>query len=180
MVEKKLLLHVCCAPCSTYAAEKLLTNYEVGGFFYNPNLYPADEHNKRREEATNYFKNIGREVFYSENYEHDQWLEYIWGLESEPEGGKRCLKCYFFRLEKTAQYAKKHKFDFFATTLTTSPYKKADLINKIGEELAKKYRLNFLNEDFKKQDGYLRSIELSKRHNLYRQNYCGCEFSLQK
>lgn len=179
-IKQKLLLHICCAPCSTYVVEKLLTKYDVSGYFYNPNLYPVDEHNKRLKEAQNYFGKIDKDFICEQSYQKKEWMEYIKGLEKESEGGKRCLRCYLLRLEKTAQCAKKRGFGIFTTTLTISPYKKAAVINPIGKAMAQKYRLEYLSEDFKKADGYKKSIEMSKQHQLYRQNYCGCEFSLKK
>ena len=177
--EKKLLLHICCAPCSTYVIEKLCETYDLSGYFYNPNLYPHNEHDRRLREAQKYFEKIGKKLYSKNRYEKKEWLNFIKGLEQEPEGGKRCLKCYLFRLEKTARQAKELGFDYYSTTLTISPHKKAEDINPIGKALAQKYQLKFLNEDYKKQDGFRHSVDLSKKHGLYRQNYCGCEFSIR-
>lgn len=176
-IRKKLLLHICCAPCSTHVVEKLSKDYQVAGYFYNPNMYPEKEYELRLQEAKRLFEEMGVEFICQEKYQHEQWLKCCAGLENEPEGGKRCLKCYRFRLERTAEKAKELNFDIFATTLTISPYKKAVLINPIGAEIAQKYQLEFLSADFKKQGGFQQSLELSAKHNLYRQNYCGCEFS---
>lgn len=178
--KKKLLLHICCAPCSTYVVEKLSKIYDLSGYFYNPNLYPKSEHDKRLQEAKKYFKKIGKNFYSESKYDKKEWLDFIKGLEQEPEGGRRCHKCYRFRMQKTAQYARQLGFDVFSTTLTISPYKKAGDINPIGEDLAQKFKLEFLDEDYKKQGGFNKSIEMSHQYNLYRQNYCGCEFSIRE
>lgn len=174
--QKDLLLHICCAPCSTASIERLKNNYNVTGIFYNPNIYPEKEYLKRLKETEKYCQHFGINLI-KFDYSHLEWLDKIKGLEREKEGRKRCLKCFKIRLDKVAKEAKERDFDFFTTTLSISPHKNFEDIKKIGDELAKKYKINFLAIDFKKQDGFKKSLELSKRHNLYRQNYCGCEFS---
>lgn len=176
-----ILLHSCCAPCSSYVVDFLLNFFNVYVFYYNPNIYPGEEYIKRKEEQLRLlsfpkFKNI---KFIDSGYNHENFLDKIRGYEKDVEGGERCNICFKIRLEKTAKIAKKLNLDYFSTTLTVSPHKNAKQINLVGEYLSKKYSLDFLFSDFKKKDGYKKSIELSKKYNLYRQNYCGCEFSLK-
>ncbi|MBU1177871.1 epoxyqueuosine reductase QueH [Patescibacteria group bacterium] len=178
-MKKSLLLHICCAPCSTHVIEKLQTDFKVTGYFYNPNLYPEAEHDKRRQEAVRFGQEIGIEVLAPEKYEKEKWLELVEGFADESEGGQRCGICYKMRLEKTAQLAASRKFDHFATTLTISPYKKATVINPIGQKISQEYNVKFLADDFKKKGGFQESLDLSTKHGLYRQNYCGCEFSMR-
>ncbi|MBW2996611.1 epoxyqueuosine reductase QueH [Candidatus Woesearchaeota archaeon] len=166
---KKLLLHVCCAPCSTHVIEELKENYDLTLFFYNPNVEPINEYEKRLNEAERYAEAMGIPIIIGD-YDIIDWYNAIQGHENDEEGGERCSICFRFRLNKTAQIAKEKGFDLFTTTLTVSPYKNAEIINKIGKEFD-----NFLEKDFKK--GYMHSVELSKHYNLYRQNYCGCLFS---
>lgn len=172
----KILLHICCVGCGVYAAQELKNDYETVLYFYNPNIYPPGEHKKRLAEAKKIAKKFRLKII-DEKYDHKLWLEKIKGRENDPERGERCLVCYKERLEKTALTAKKIGFSFFATTLTTSPHKDAAAIMKIGQEAGKKYGVNFLEKDFKKQDGFKKSANLTKDLGLYRQNYCGCEFS---
>ncbi|MBE5737768.1 MAG: epoxyqueuosine reductase QueH [Clostridiales bacterium] len=174
--KEKLLLHSCCAPCSTACIERLEKNFNLTIYYYNPNMDSQEEFLLRRAEQQKYCQNKNIEVILEE-YLSEQYQEVVVGLENEPEGGKRCEKCFYLRLDKTAQKAKEFGFTYFATTLTVSPLKNAELINEIGYKIAKKHGVNYLPTDFKKQGGYLRSIELSKQNQLYRQNYCGCEFS---
>ena len=176
-----ILLHSCCGPCSSYVINTLMNFFNVYIFFYNPNIYPEEEYIKRRKEqlrllSFNEFKSVG---FIDIIYSHKDFLEKVYGYEKDFEGGERCSICFKMRLEKTAKMAKKLNLDYFSTTLTVSPHKNAKQINAIGEYLSKKFSLDFLFSDFKKKDGYKKSIELSKKYNLYRQNYCGCEFSLK-
>lgn len=174
---KKVLVHSCCAPCSTYSYSKLYADgYDVTGFFYNPNIQPQDEYNRRLNEYISYcagsnIKNI------ADTSGAEGWLSAIKGLESEPERGLRCNVCFRYRLEKTAQTAVDMGFDTFATVLTISPHKDSKAIFEIGESIAKVYKLSFLMENFKKQNGFKKSLEMSVEHGLYRQNYCGCLFS---
>lgn len=171
-----LLLHACCAPCATACLERLYEHFDITVLFYNPNI-EREEYAKRLAEmqkllsATAWAKLL--------NNEHDPSVFYslINGLESEKEGGKRCVKCFDLRLEKTAKTAKANGFEYFGTTLTLSPLKNCDLINKLGERIAIDNGVKWLYSDFKKKNGYLRSIQLSKKYNLYRQNYCGCIYS---
>lgn len=182
MLEKeknlKLLLHICCAGCGAYVSQVLKEeSYDISLFFYNPNLYPASEYFKRQKEAERIAKEFGLD-FLTLDRDHEAWLKKIKDLEREPEKGKRCLVCYRDRLEITAQKAKKQNFDLFSSTLTVSPHKLALEINKIGLDLAEQYNIKFLDRDFKKKDGFKKASALSKELNLYRQNYCGCEFSI--
>ena len=176
MQKQKLLLHACCAPCVTVPMERLQADFEVSCFFYNPNIHPAEEHSKRLAEIQNLAKKLDLQIIIH-RYDSERWFELVKGLEDEPERGARCKICFHMRLEQTAQYARQHGFDIFTTTLTLSPHKNAALINQLGAELGKRYQIEFLAADFKKKDGFKRSIELSDRHNLYRQTYCGCIFS---
>lgn len=173
----KLLLHICCIGCGAYVSRVLNNeNFEVSLFFYNPNIFPVSEYKKRLESTREIANKFGLNLVEGE-YHHDQWLNQIKGLEAEPERGRRCMICYFDRLEKTAQYAQNNSFDYFSSTLTISPHKDAKSILRFGEELSKKHGVEFLARDYKKKDGFKKSIELSRELNLYRQNYCGCEFS---
>ncbi len=175
-----LLLHSCCGPCSSYCIEVLSKHFNVTVLWYNPNIQPLSEHNLRLENQIKLIENMKtpNPVSILElPYDDGEFLDAVKGLELEPEGGARCEKCFILRLEKTAQIAKERGFDFFTTTLTVSPHKNAPLINEIGFNLGEKYGLSFLPSDFKKKNGYKRSIELSKEYLLYRQGYCGCSFS---
>lgn len=176
--KSKLLLQACCAPCSSYVLEYLSEIFEITILFYNPNIYPESEFIKRYNELKRLVNdmNINVEVI-SIGYKNEEFETAINGLELEKEGGKRCFKCYRLRLEATAKYAKDNNFDYFGTTLSISPYKNANKLNEIGECLEKEYGIKYLYSDFKKKNGYKRSIELSKIYNLYRQNYCGCIYS---
>ena len=176
----KLLLHSCCAPCSSYVIEYLSTYFLVTVFFYNPNIYPEAEYKKRLKEQIKLIKKLPVENEVNlivGPYEPDVFFQRIKGLEQEKEGQKRCLKCYELRLEKTAQHASQSGFSYFTTTLTISPHKNAKLINRLGYNIASTYQLEYLFSDFKKKGGFKRSITLSHQYQLYRQNYCGCMFS---
>ena len=176
----RLLLHSCCAPCSSYVISYLTNYFKITILYYNPNISPYEEYNKRKNEQIRLLDEIDslyKVEFMDCDYENDIYEEKICGLENEPERGKRCDICFRLRLEKTAKLAKNNSFDYFGTTLTVSPYKNAILINEIGEVLEKKYGVKFLISDFKKKDGYKKSIELSKKYQLYRQDYCGCKYS---
>ena len=172
----KLLLHCCCAPCSTACIERIKEYFDLTVYFYNPNIDNQIEYNLRAKEQERFCKeqNISYVI---EDYNKQEFLDFVFGLEKEKEGGARCEKCFYLRLKCTAKKSKSLGCDYFATTLTISPLKNADLINKIGEKIEREEQIKFLSNDFKKRGGYLRSIELSKEYNLYRQNYCGCEFS---
>ncbi len=173
--KSKLLLHVCCAGCGVYISQLLKKNYQVILYYYNPNIYPRSEYEKRLIEAEKIAKKYGLKLI-KEKYDHKKWLKSVKGLEKELERGRRCLVCYKDRLEKTARVASGLGIKYFTTTLTMSPHKDASAINEIGNQLAKKYNLNFLAKDFKKQDGFKKSAAMSKELGLYRQDYCGCEF----
>ncbi|MDZ7335576.1 MAG: epoxyqueuosine reductase QueH [candidate division KSB1 bacterium] len=176
MEKPKLLLHTCCAPCVTVPRMRLQDEYDIYCFFYNPNIHPEQEYLRRLAEL----KRIARQlsiVVIEQPYDVDRWMNLIRGLESAPERGQRCQICYRMRLEATAQFAKQEGIEYFTTTLTISPHKDATMINRLGEELAGRYGVHFLSENFKKKDGYKQSLELSAQFQLYRQDYCGCIFS---
>ncbi len=177
----KVLLHACCAPCSSYVLEYLAKHFVIDLFYYNPNTYPKEEYEKRGHELEKLitlmeFQNpVG---MIQAVYEPEKFYKAAFGKESEREGGSRCAECFRLRLEETAKQAKALGYDYFATTLTVSPHKNAQLINQIGLELEREYGVKYLISDFKKREGYKRSIELSRQYDIYRQEYCGCEFSL--
>lgn len=191
----KILLHACCAPCSTSVIEtfeeidrfrdRIIANYseikdaKITVFYYNPNIEPKEEYKKRLEEVKRLCKekNLSLIEF---DYDNSNWRELVKGFEDCKEGGERCKLCFEMRLKKTASFAKKNHYDFFTTTLTVSPYKNSELINKLGKEISEKENIKFLECDFKRNNGYKDSIELSKKNNIYRQNYCGCSFSKWK
>ena len=176
----KLLLHSCCAPCSSYVLEYLSQYFSITVFFYNPNIHPEQEYRKRLNEQKRFIEQfpVKNKVNFIESiYEPNLFFQEVMGLEQQKEGGSRCLKCFYLRLEKTAQKAQELKIPYFTTTLTISPHKNAKAINQIGNEIAKKYQLSYLFSDFKKRNGFKRSIVLSNQYHLYRQDYCGCIFS---
>lgn len=175
-----LLLHSCCAPCSSHCIEYLSQYFNITVLYYNPNIYPEAEYIKRKNEQMRLIDEMKTKYpvkMLDCDFEGERFFEMAKGLENVREGGERCFKCYGLRLEKTANEAKKNGFDYFTTTLTISPLKNAEKINEIGSNLGVEYGVNWLPSDFKKKEGYKRSIELSKEYNLYRQNYCGCIFS---
>lgn len=174
-----LLLHSCCAPCSCAVIEYLLQYFEITIFFYNPNITFEDEYKIRLEEQKDYLKKRGYNIEVIEgNYNpKEDFFEKVKGLEKAKEGGERCFKCYNLRLEETALKAKELGFEYFSSVLSISPLKNAQWINEIGNSLAEKYQIKFLNGDFKKKSRYLQSVNISKEFNLYRQDYCGCVFS---
>lgn len=177
---KKLFLHCCCAPCSSYVLEYLHEYFEITVFFYNPNITEEEEYEKRKRELKRFLACVpfGQSVSMADaDYSKSVFLEMAKGHEKDPERGKRCEKCFRLRLEETARRAAAGSFDYFCTTLSISPHKDADLLMKLGEELAGQYGVAYLPSDFKKKNGYKRSIELSSEYDLYRQNYCGCRFS---
>lgn len=176
---QKLLLHTCCAPCSPHVISLLEPLYEVMLFFYNPNIHPADEYWLRVEEMKR-FADEQRKTLIIEPYDVDEWFRVTQGLDKEPEGGKRCEVCFGMRFEKTAKTAHGLGIPFFTTTLTISPHKNAEAINRIGIEIGQKYGVTFLDENFKKQDGFKKNLRLSRKYNFYRQNYCGCIYSRRK
>lgn len=172
-----LLLHSCCAPCSSYVLEYLEPYFKITVLYYNPNIEPLEEYLKRKEEQINFIKNVHPNIdIYDIDYDNSLYHEVVSGFENDKEGGNRCYRCYKLRMEKCANIAS-DKFDYFGTTLTVSPHKNANYVNKIGKELEKKYNTKFLISDFKKNEGYKRSIVLSREYNLYRQDYCGCIYS---
>lgn len=176
----KLLIHSCCAPCSSYVLEYLSSYFDITIFYYNPNIYPEDEYIRRVDEQKNLIKAMPLKSsvkFIQGEYFPENFYETVKGYETEPEGGKRCFLCYGMRLKEAAKLAKEKGFDYFTTTLSISPHKNAEKLNEIGEQLAKEYGVSYLPSDFKKKNGYKRSIELSKEYNLYRQDYCGCIYS---
>ena len=178
-----LLLHSCCAPCSSYVIEYLSDFFNITVLYYNPNIDSKEEYEKRAKEQQRLIdemKHKNKVELIIEEYKPEEFYSRIKGLEKEPEGGLRCKECFKLRLEKTAQLAKEKGFDYFTTTLTISPLKNSQILNEIGKEMAEKYEVNFLFSDFKKKSGYLRSCELSEEYGLYRQNFCGCVFSKNK
>lgn len=177
----RLLLHSCCAPCSSYVLEYLSEFFEITVFYYNPNIFPESEYAKRLSEQQDFITNMNFKhpvSFRAGNYDKEKFYEMSRGLEHLKEGGARCFKCYELRLKESAKEAVKGGFDYFTTTLSISPMKNAGKLNSIGMEVAAQYGLKYLPSDFKKKNGYKRSIELSKEHGLYRQDYCGCRFSM--
>ena len=177
---QKLLLHSCCAPCSSYVLSYLSDYFQISVLYYNPNISDEGEYNKRKSEQLRLISELPSEfpiTIIDCDYEPEKFFEISKGLEDCPEGGERCFGCYRLRLEKAAAAAKELGFDWFCTTLSISPLKNAEKINEIGNELAEKYGVKFLPSDFKKKEGFKRSIELSKKYDLYRQNYCGCVYS---
>lgn len=178
-----LLLHSCCAPCSSYVLEYLSQYFKITIFYYNPNIYPESEYRmrvKEQEELTKKLQCVHPIQFLEGSYEKERFYKLAEGLEEVKEGGARCFKCYALRLEETAKEAAKRGFDYFTTTLTISPLKNAQKLNEIGQAVGRKYQVEYLCSDFKKKNGYKRSVELSKEFGLYRQDYCGCEFSMRE
>ena len=178
-----LLLHSCCAPCSSYVLEYIAKYFDITILYYNPNIFPKEEYYKRYNELQRLLKEMPLEnpvKLLEPQYDSEEFFKAVKGLEHIREGGERCFACYRLRLEKTARIAAEKGFDYFTTTLSISPYKNAQKLNEISDELGGIYKVNSLPSDFKKRNGYKRSIELSKIYNLYRQNYCGCVFSRQE
>lgn len=176
----KLLLHSCCAPCSSYVLEYLSQYFDITVFYYNPNIYPPEEYAHRVDELQRLIREMPMTHpvrFVERGYDPQEFYDAVRGLESVPEGGERCFACYRLRLERTAQLAEELGADYFTTTLSISPYKNSAKLNEIAEELGSVYSLAALPSDFKKRNGYKRSIELSHEYGLYRQDYCGCVFS---
>lgn len=176
----RLLLHVCCAPCSSYCLEYLSEYFEITVFYYNPNIEPQAEYDFRAHEEQRFISEISPRhpiTFIEGKYDPAHYHEVVRGLENEPEGGLRCAECFRLRLYESARVCAEGNYDYLTTTLTISPLKNADKLNEIGREAAEAYGVRWLPSDFKKRGGYQRSIELSREHNLYRQNYCGCVYS---
>ncbi len=180
--KKKLILHSCCGPCSTAVIERLVEDFDITVFYYNPNITDQCEYIHRRDEEIRFIKEFSAKTgakikFIEGDYDSEEYYKVSCGLEQAPEGGARCSECFKLRLEKTVQLAKAQNADLFDTTLTVSPYKNYDVISRIASELADEYAVDYLAGNYKKKDGYKRSIDLSKEYDLYRQHYCGCEFS---
>ncbi|MBO5422593.1 MAG: epoxyqueuosine reductase QueH [Fibrobacteraceae bacterium] len=178
-----LLLHACCAPCSSHCLEYLSKYFRITVFYYNPNISPKEEYTLRIEEIKRFvqeFKSENEITLIEGKYEPERFFQVVKGLEQEPEGGKRCEQCFKLRLSEAAKLAKELNADYYTTTLSISPLKNAELLNKIGKEEGDAIGVTHLPSDFKKKGGYARSIELSKEYNLYRQNFCGCVYSLQE
>jgi len=178
MKKSKMLVHICCAPDALYVMDLLKEGYLAKGYFYNPNIHPLEEYRIRLEETRKVAGMLGFELF-EEEYDKDRWLEMTIKFKDEPEKGRRCDICYAMRLERTARKASELSFDYFTTIMSISPWKKADILNRIGSMFARRYGIRFLEANFKKKDGFKKSVELSKRHNFYRQHYCGCIYSKQ-
>ena len=175
-----LLLHSCCAPCSTACLERLHEFFSISVFYYNPNIDQREEYEKRKAEQIRLLQETGWAQIVDCDHDAEAFISMSKGLENEPERGARCYRCYALRLEETAKKAKELHIEYFATTLTLSPLKNVEWLNEIGQKVAGRYGLTYLCSDFKKQGGYLRSIELSKEYGLYRQDFCGCSFSKRK
>ena len=177
--KNKLLLHACCAPCSSAVLERISKYFDITILYYNPNITEKEEYEKRLNEIENFVKklNVDNIKVLRGRYNPKEFFDIATGLEEEKERGKRCYKCYELRLEETAKIAEQKNFDYFTTTLSISPHKNSNWLNEIGQNLNKKYIPKYLYADFKKKNGYKRSIELSKKYHLYRQDYCGCIYS---
>ena len=178
-----LLLHSCCAPCSSYCLELLSSYFRVTVFYYNPNIYPPEEYEMRVEEQQRFIEQFPAKypiLFVEGKYDTSRFYAMAKGKERLKEGGERCFSCYEMRLRETCEYAKAHGFDFFTTTLSISPLKNATKLNEIGEQLEQEYGICYLYSDFKKKNGYKRSTEISKEYEMYRQEYCGCVYSIRK
>lgn len=179
-MQKEILLHVCCAPCAGSVVERLQKeNWKVTLYWCNPNIFPQSEYEKRLAEVEHWAEKNKIEII-KEKESYNEWLHKVEGLTQAMEGGSRCQVCYAIRLEKTAEKAKIRNIPFFASTLTNSRHKRAEIVNPIGEKFAKKYGVEFLAQDWKKQGGELRSVEICREENFYRQGYCGCEFSMRR
>ena len=181
--KKRILLHSCCAPCSSHVITFLTNYFDITILYYNPNISPKKEYEKRKKEQIRLIKEIDKVNkidIIDCDYDNDLYEKSIKGYEDCPERGNRCTICFNLRLEKTASLAKDLGYDYFCSTLTVSPYKNSKLINEIGKSFEDKYGVKWLYSDFKKENGYKKSIELSKKYNLYRQDYCGCKYSVRE
>lgn len=177
----KLLLHACCGPCSSYVIEYLSKYFDITIYYYNPNTYPESEYVRRLDELNKFVTNFNSTVnVIEEEYISKEFYNAIRGLEHLGEKSERCYKCYELRMNKSAKYAKENSYDYFTTTLSISPYKNAKWINEIGKKLEQEIGIKYLYSDFKKKNGYKRSIELSKEYKMYRQEYCGCVYSKEE
>ncbi len=178
-----LLLHACCAPCSSYVLEYLAKYFEITILYYNPNIYPSEEYERRKQELIDFLpqRKYPHPVHLVEDkYLPEEYEKAIFGLEDLGEKTRRCYECYMLRMRRACEYASQNHFDYFTTTLSISPYKVSSWINEIGKLLEKEYSVKYLYADFKKKGGYLRSLELSREYHLYRQDYCGCKFSMEE
>lgn len=178
-----LLLHSCCAPCSSYVLEYLSAYFQITVLYYNPNIYPKEEYCQRVKEQQRFLQEFPMEhpaIFIEGEYETEQFYQMAHGMEELAEGGQRCFLCYEMRLRKAAEYARRLQLDYFTTTLSISPMKNAQKLNEIGGQLAQEYGIPYLYSDFKKKNGYLRSVQISKEYGMYRQDYCGCVFSMEQ
>lgn len=176
----KLLLHSCCGPCSSAVLERIEGYFDIDVFYYNPNIDSADEFYRRSDEQIKLVEDLGLDDKIDVKvikYNHQEFLSYIKGFEKYEEGGARCFRCYRQRLEAAAKYAAENNYDYFTTTLSISPHKDSQILNRLGKFLSEKYKVNYLFSDFKKKNGFKRSVELTDKFNMYRQDYCGCEFS---
>ena len=176
----RLLLHSCCGPCSSAILERISDYFDLDIFYYNPNIDSEDEFYRRSDEQIKLVKDLGLDDKIDVKvikYQHQEFLSYIKGFEKYEEGGARCFRCYRQRLEETAKYAAENNYDYFTTTLSISPHKDSQILNRLGKFLSEKYKVNYLFSDFKKKNGFKRSVELTDKFNMYRQDYCGCEFS---
>lgn len=179
----KLLLHSCCAPCSTYVLEYLTPYFEIGVLYYNPNIHPSEEFFKREAEQERFINLVDKVNpinLIKAEYNPREFFQKVKGHELDPEGGARCGLCFELRLGEAAKYAKMHGYDYFATTLSVSPHKNEQVLNEIGQKLEEQYDIKYLYADFKKKNGFKRSIELCNQFDIYRQEYCGCVFSLKQ
>ena len=177
-----LLLHSCCGPCSTEVISFLKDYFDITIYYYNPNIEPLEEYLHRKREQIRFLKEYkeAKIKFLDCDYDNDSFKQIAKGLESVPEGGARCNKCFYLRMQRTATIAKDNNFEYFGTTLTVSPHKNSEIINEIGEKIMKEYNIKYIYGDFKKNDGYKKSIEMSKAYNLYRQDYCGCLYGKER
>ncbi|MGB8951111.1 MAG: epoxyqueuosine reductase QueH [Candidatus Aminicenantales bacterium] len=173
MDKPRILVHICCAPDALYVVQVLQETFNVAGYFYNPNIFPAEEYARRLAETQKVARMLGFHLL-EKTPDRGRWLRLTEKFRNEPEKGRRCDICYAVRLEETARKASELQIDFFATIMSLSPWKKADVLNRMGKMFARKYHIRFLEANFKKKGGFQKSIELSRCHGLYRQNYCGC------
>jgi predicted adenine nucleotide alpha hydrolase (AANH) superfamily ATPase len=178
MTKQKMLVHICCAPDALYVMELLGKEYDVSGFFYNPNIHPREEYDRRLAETKKVASILGFRLIEGP-YDDDRWHEVTAKYANEPEKGRRCDICYAVRLERTARKGAEMGFDVVTTVMSLSPWKKADVMNRIGKMFGRRFRIGFLEANFKKKDGFKKSVELSKKHKLYRQDYCGCLYSIR-
>ena len=179
----RILLHSCCAPCSTHVIDTLSPCFDITVLYYNPNIEPYEEYEKRKQEEVRFISEYqakNKLDILDVQHENELFREMARGLEDVPEGGARCIKCYYLRMEKTAKLAREHGYDYFATTLTVSPLKNSQKLNDIGRILSEQYGIQYLYSDFKKKEGYKHSIEMARVYDLYRQDYCGCVFSKEQ